>query len=67
MELLSLTVLTDSLVFMSNAVGSVFFHRSMMLRAVAMFVCLFFGGFNPLSFFSIHLFFIFKQQYQSTI
>lgn len=36
MDLLSLTVLTDSLVFMSNAEGSVFFHSSVMFRGVAM-------------------------------
>lgn len=36
MELLSLTVLTDSRVFMNSAEGSMFFNSSMVVRAVAM-------------------------------
>lgn len=57
MELLSLTVLTDSLVLMSNAEGSVFVHSSIMFKGAA----------KTAFFFLCSSFFIFKKQYQSTL
>lgn len=66
MELLSLTVLTDSLVFMSNAVGSVF----SLLHDVESCcnVCLFVFLADLIHFlFSLFIFFLIFKQYQSTI